>query len=297
MPEFSVVVPTFNRPERLRECLSALVQLQVEGEFEVIVVNDGGSDEAESVTRAFAHACPIRYVWQENTGPAGARNRGVRESQGTWIAFTDDDCLPDRAWLMALFHELRAEPSALVGGRIVNDLPANPWSSASQLIADLVYDFYNANPMACRFFSANNLALGRPLFDELGGFSTDFPRAAAEDRDICDRCRFLGRPMRYAPEAMVRHRHHLTLFRYCRQHFNYGRGAHCYHALRHARKSGHITEDLGFHRHLLALTRRRLRDYREHWPATLVAALLVWQVANAAGFFFEAAMASAKQGR
>ena len=108
-------------------------------------------------------------------------------------------------------------------------------SSASQLLIEYLYDYFNIDVEGGRFFITSNLALPARAFRAIGGFDDSFPLAAAEDRDLCDRWREAGLAMLYADDAVVHHAHALGLRSFCRQHFNYGRGAfhlHCARAKR-----------------------------------------------------------------
>jgi len=119
----------------------------------------------------------------------------------------------------------------------------------------------------------------------MGGFDTTYTRTAAEDRELCDRWLHHGYRMTYAPEALVYHAHLLTFRTFWRQHFNYGRGAFRFHAVRARRSQGRIrVEPLPFYLNLL----RYPFSQAQGWPALLLVALLVVsQVANATGFFWE----------
>lgn len=90
----SVIIPTFNRSGFVQSCLTALMKCGVQ-DLEVIVVDDGGNDDTESVVRS--HSMPALYFRQENSGPAAARNLGFRNSTGRYVAFLDcdDEWLPD----------------------------------------------------------------------------------------------------------------------------------------------------------------------------------------------------------
>lgn len=94
-PTISVVIPTYNRLGYLREALAS-VQAQTRAADEILVVDDGSSDGTEAAISALPP--PVRYIRQKNAGPAAARNRGLREATGTWIAFLDSDDLwtPDK---------------------------------------------------------------------------------------------------------------------------------------------------------------------------------------------------------
>jgi len=212
-PTVSVVVPSCGR-ESLRACLLALSRQKHSG-FEVLVVDDGSPDPVTRESVTANDVFELRIIRQENAGPAAARNHGAREARGTILAFTDDDCLPLPEWLSTLCAELKQHPDALVGSLTFNGLPENSWSSASQLIIDLVYDHFNRDPTNAYFLASNNLACRRDLFLEIGGFDTDFPKAGAEDRDFCDRWRMTKRPIRLIREHLVEHRHTQTFRKVC----------------------------------------------------------------------------------
>jgi GT2 family glycosyltransferase len=174
----------------------------------------------------------------------------VREARGEFIAFTDDDCLPEPALLETLLRAARDRPNALVGGTTVNGLTGDFFASTSQLIVDLVYEHFNADPDDGYFLTSNNVLCSRERFLELGGFDESFPRAGAEDRDFCDRWRMRGWPIVWRPEARVEHRHGQSFRQFVDLYVRYGRGAYRYQAIRKKRGSGTMREDLGFHRTL-----------------------------------------------
>lgn len=89
-PMVSVVIPTFNRAHFLREAIDSILAQSVPV-YEIIVVDDGSTDETQSVVKAYKG--PVRYLWQKNQGPSAARNHGIREAKGDWIAFLDSDDL------------------------------------------------------------------------------------------------------------------------------------------------------------------------------------------------------------
>ena len=286
LPFISVVIPTENRPTQLKICLESLSgQDYPSDRFEVIVVNDGGQMLLERVLDPFRDWIDLKLFSQAHSGPAVARNVGAAHAKGKFLAFTDDDCAPASDWLRKLTARLATAPACAVGGQTINALPKNPYSTASQILIDYLYAYYNDDPTNARFLTSNSLALPAERFYAIGGFDTTFPRAAAEDRELCDRWLSHGYKMIYAPEAVVYHAHALTLRTFCRQHFNYGRGAFLFHQIRarHGR-SAIAVEPLSFYRNLVAYP-------FSHLPAKsplLVAALLVIaQAANAAGFFLE----------
>ena len=97
-PRLSVVIPTYNRVERLTKVLSALAKQTVARcEFEVIVVSDGSTDGTDEYLENVDLPYRLVYSRQPNTGPSAARNHGTRLATGEIVLFIDDDVLPDRA--------------------------------------------------------------------------------------------------------------------------------------------------------------------------------------------------------
>jgi GT2 family glycosyltransferase len=233
-PRFSVIVPTYNRPAQLSACVASLRALERPGgTLEIVIVNDGGAPPDVTLVANDARdpGCEVRVIEQRNAGPASARNRGASEARGAYLAFTDDDCLPDRRWLTAFEVAFRTSPDALLGGRTVNAIGESAYADASQRLADFVAAYF-AGGETGRFFTSNNIAVAREQFLAAGGFDTSFPFSAGEDREFCDRWSAQGRPSVSVPNAVVRHEHALSARRFVRQHFTYGRGAVAFRRVR-----------------------------------------------------------------
>ncbi|WP_404788838.1 glycosyltransferase [Altericista sp. CCNU0014] len=283
----SIIIPTYNRPDRLRACLQGLSQLAYPHDyFEVIVVDDGSVMPLDQIVEPFQSVLRLSLLRQENAGPATARNTGAAMAKGQFLIFTDDDCVPTPNWLMALMNRFHTLPQNLIGGHVLNALPDNIYSTASQILIDYLYKYYNTNNEGMHFFASNNFALPTQIFEKLGGFDTTFPLAAGEDRELCDRWLHAGYNMTYAPEAQTYHAHTLTLRSFWKQHFNYGRGAFYFHRLRAQRHQDRIrVEPLSFYVRLLTY------PFTQTFPllttAVLSLLLLISQVANTIGFFWQ----------
>ncbi|WP_317034026.1 glycosyltransferase family 2 protein [Nodosilinea sp. E11] len=282
---FSIVIPTYNRAEYLTRCLTALTQLDYPRDrVEVVVVDDGSAQSMASTIAPFRSTLNLTLLRQTNGGPARARNAGAAQAQGQYLVFTDDDCQPAPDWLQALEAQLQTQPQALVGGHTINALPDNLFSTASQVLIDYLYDYYNTHHQPS-FFASNNFAMATEQFRRLGGFDTAFSLAAGEDREFCDRWLQHLLPMAYAPGMQVYHTHHLSLKRFWRQHFNYGRGAYCFHQVKARRQAGQVkVEPLRFYWQLLTypLPQRPLGQ-----GLALSGLLMLSQIANILGFFWE----------
>jgi GT2 family glycosyltransferase len=287
LPLVSLIIPTHGREAQLSQCLEAVAGSDYPRErYEVIVVDDGSERPPRSAVERSQAALPVRLLTQANQGPAAARNRGAEVAAGELLAFTDDDCMPAPRWLRSLAERSLKTPGTVLGGRTVNGLGYNRYAAASQLILDTVYRHYNADPMKARFLATNNLAVPAPVFHRIGGFDASF--RISEDREFCDRCISSDIRLVYAPEALIYHRHDLTLRSYIGQHFGYGCGAFRYHRVRARRGSGRLWHEFSFHLNL----RNWLVDPYADVPGARILPtallLVVWQAANAAGFAWEA---------
>ena len=283
-PFFSIVIPSYSRPDRLLSCLQAVERLNYPRDrYEVIVVDDGSPESLQHVVDRLGNRELVQFVRQAHAGPATARNTGAARARGEFVVFTDDDCAPAPDWLRCLAGRFASSPHAMLGGRTNNALRTQICASASQLLIDFLYAWYNAEPDQARFFTSNNMALPAEAFRQIGGFDVRFPLAAAEDRDLCERWFREGRPMIYVSEACVHHAHSLTLRDFWRQHWNYGRGAYYFQQARARRGQSRIRfEPVSFYSRLLWFPMSR--GYG--WRALQLASLLwISQVANAMGFF------------
>lgn len=291
--DFTVIVPTYNRPDPLRHCLLALAaQDYPRDRFEVLVVDDGSELSPRAVVDELRSRLPVELLSETHGGPARARNQAARRARGRFLAFTDDDCRPEPSWLARMAAALERAPDRLVGGRIVNALPDNPFSSASQMIADIVYAHYNEDPENARFFSSNNFAIAADVFRSLGGFDEGFTVLACEDRELCDRWRAKGGRMLYERDAVVAHAHPLGLLSFVRQHFTYGRGAVHFHRIRAQRASGTMRNEMSFHLNVGNWLVQPFRSRTAAAATRMAALMLLWQGANLSGFVYEKIVAT-----
>ncbi|ANN76633.1 glycosyltransferase family 2 protein [Bordetella flabilis] len=197
-PRISVVVPTYRRPDLLERCLGALLRQTLPvRDYEIVVCDDGPSQAAHDVVRRLAPVAggpTVRYVPVTDTqGPAGARNAGWRQARADIIAFTDDDTVPDPAWLAAGLAALAPEVDAL-SGRIVMPLPANP--------TDYELD---ASRLQDAEFATANVFVRRHALEAVGGFDPRFTLAWREDSDLHFSLMEHGFRIVRAPQAIVVH--------------------------------------------------------------------------------------------
>lgn len=283
--KFSIIIPTHKRPQQIVRCLKAICDLNYPiDKFEVIVVDDGATLPPELIEN-FRNNLNLTFHQQKQAGPAQARNKGAELSSFEFLAFTDDDCLPDKNWLLNFSEKLSQTSEVCVGGRVTNALEKNLFSAASQHLVDYLHDYFKEKNDKMFFFTSNNIALPKNTFEKLGGFDSNYPLPAAEDRDFCKRLLEQNFRLVYQPQALVRHFHKLNLRGFWRQQFNYGRGAYHFHTNLIKRTSDkNKIEPLDFYLHLLLFPLKEKFGLRNFKTSIL---MFISQTANAVGYFYQ----------
>ncbi|QVL52800.1 MAG: glycosyltransferase [Cyanobium sp. M30B3] len=292
-PQASVVVMTFNRPDGLRRCLASLAAQSLDSQsFEVVVV-DVSSPPMDQVLAPFRQRLQLSHQPAPNRGVAANRNLGAERARGEVLAFLDDDCIASPTWLAELVTVVQRDPNVLVGAPTVHPAPETASAAAGQVITELVDGFFNPPGEEPGFLPGLNFALNRKRFLELGGCDPRFGFLAAEDRDFIDRWQRAGGRLELNQGTQVRHEHRASLRGFVRQYFNYGRGAWHFHRLRRERADGRLWSDARLH---MAWPLRLAQPMRQVEPGLRLQVLLliaVWQLANLAGFLWQAGRGSA----
>jgi glycosyltransferase involved in cell wall biosynthesis len=283
-PLLSIIIPTYNRPESLRNCLVSFAGLKEEIQtFEIIVVDDGSTPPCGPIVKTVSIDRECLVLRQENKGPAAARNHGARNARGRFLAFIDDDCSVPADWLRQVLGCL--DERAMVGGITKNMLPG-VCSEASQILVDYLYQQLSLGRGPANFITSNNMIIPARFFHEINGFSEIFPMAAAEDRDLCFRWLRAGYEIRLVPAIVVEHYHKLTLFQFLQQHFSYGSGACLYHERRKISGAEKIKlEPIRFYFQLLLFPFQK-REKSFTAALLLSLCLILSQICNCAGFLW-----------
>jgi glycosyltransferase involved in cell wall biosynthesis len=227
LPTVSIIIPTYNRPQRLRTCLESLLKLEYPRElWDVIVVNDGGATSFDGLDDEFLAQLPIESLTIENSGPATARNYGTNGARGDYIAFTDDDCEVQSDWLLSAIETLRSTGTQVVGGTMINAYPDSISAETWQMYISFVQNQLRTADDQPLLLPSNNIIYHRQTFIEIGGFNETFPLPAAEDFEIGYRIIAYGYSQTLTDKMNVIHHHRSTPLGYLNQHFRYGRGAY-----------------------------------------------------------------------
>lgn len=182
----SVVIPTYNHAKYLPRAIAS-VRAQNFAPLEIIVVNDGSTDETASLVPALSAQGPLCWIDQKNAGRAAARNRGIQESKGDWVAFLDADdyWLPDK--LRTQFQELQAaDDFSYCGTLLQNDagevLASRPAVPSQNLVQDLLWQ---------TGLCTSTAVIRRSLLDRIGPF--DETLWMGEDWDLFIRLAIHGK--------------------------------------------------------------------------------------------------------
>lgn len=240
----SVIVPTRNRPVVLAACLERIQQIRYSS-FEVLVVDNASTDAStkECFDRIVGNDARFRCVVEPMPGVSKARNRGVSEANGRYVAFTDDDVLVDEWWLDRIAAGFARDPDAgcvtgLVPSSQIDD-PAQAyfdrrysWASGTQARVFDLGERRDPSPLypyeVGIFGTGANCAVERDLLEQLGGFDESLGAGTlaygGEDLDLFIRVLRAGRSIVYDPSAIVWHTHRSDARALRRQLFSYGAG-------------------------------------------------------------------------
>jgi GT2 family glycosyltransferase len=206
----TVAVAACDRPEPLARCLEAIARgATLPAQLVVVDQSRDGAVEAE-VRALVVPGVSVEYIRQPRLGLSASRNAALGAATQPSIAFTDDDCVPDRGWLAAVAAALEpAEPPAAVAGRV---LPLGEPSAGTYVVSPRGDDHaidHRAGAVPWAVGTGGNFAASRAWLDRVGRFDERLgagsPGRAAEDADLIHRLLRAGGVVRYEPAAVVYH--------------------------------------------------------------------------------------------
>ncbi len=229
----TVAVAACDRPVPLARCLEAIAR----GDTlpaQLVVVDQSADGGVETEVAAFvARGMAVRYIRQPRLGLSASRNAALAAATQPVVAFTDDDCVPDRGWLEAVRAALAvANPPAAVGGRV---LPLGEATEGTYVVSPRVVDQpteHRAGAVPWAVGTGGNFAASRAWLDRVGRFDERLgagsPGKAAEDADLIYRILRAGGVVRYDPGAVVYHERQTEQQRLrSRWTYGFGIGAAC----------------------------------------------------------------------
>ena len=219
LPTVSVVIPVWNRPKAILACLDALDRLDYPRDrLEVIVVDDGSTDETPDVVARWTGSITVRLIRLPlRQGPSACRNQGAAAARGEVLAFTDSDCLPEPSWLRDLTTEL-ALPGVVAAGGAVFPVAEDGWLQRYEAVRSPLWQGSARAVVRPRapvsYLATCNLLVRRECFKAAGGFAAI---DTGEDVDLIWRLCAAGGRVHYRPDGVVRHDHRDRLWPFLRR--------------------------------------------------------------------------------
>ncbi len=224
-PSLSVIIPTYNRKELVAKALEGyLAQSSPQLIHELLVVDDGSTDDTESVVQGFTRRSPfpIRYLRQSNKGPAAARNFGIREATSSIVLFTDSDIVPERELVAQHleWHRNNPQMGAAVLGYVTwpPEIKATPfmrWYGEDRLF--IFNRLRNQRRASFQCFYTCNLSLKTEFLRTCGQFDERFKSAAYEDIELGYRLTARGLQLLYNSEAIGFHHQFFSFENACQK--------------------------------------------------------------------------------
>ncbi len=218
--DVTVVVGSYNRAEMLAQTIESLISIDrslAEGgqfTYEVVVIDNASTDNTQEIIARFTtpegcgNAERVRGFLETEAGVTFARNRGINESAGRWIAFHDDDQMAHPRWLAELIDLATRRDLSIVGGAVHLVLPEDNQRVLAPQCRQLLGEKVGMNEEQPygrkRIPGTNNLLVRRSVLDEVGIFDTSI-KDGGEDADLYRRIRIAGYEAWYTPDAIVYH--------------------------------------------------------------------------------------------
>jgi glycosyltransferase involved in cell wall biosynthesis len=280
IPKFSIIIATYNTDFVLIQCLEALCNQSENNKcFEVIIVNDGGKTEIYERLKFFKKHLDIKYFYQQNKGPAAARNLGIKNAKGDIILFLDDDSEPTKDWLKAVIEAWKKFPSFDgIGGYTLNEVTDSIYCRVNS-------DFFNwyleqySNDTRYPFLVTCNAGYRKTILNKAGNFDERFKKASGEDRDLNIKISKIGGKLKLDKNILVYHDRDLTLQSFAKKHFNYGKAAYNIYALHPELKYLSSNAYINLYASILS----KYRTLKEKFEVFLL--LTLSQLATAAGYY------------
>ncbi len=227
LPLISVVVAVKNGERTLARCLESLAR-QTYSNVEIIVVNDGSTDATGDIAVEFAAHGNVFLITTEGVGPSQARNLGIKQAQGAYIAFTDGDCICKPDWLSTLAGCIVSAPRvAGVGGDQQSpddDTQYGKFINNFMKTIGFIADYVKGpDVLACIATNHNptcNVLYRKAIFDEVGMFLPGL--WPGEDVELDHRITAAGYRLLYTPQAVVLHYRTGSPSAFARMMFRYG---------------------------------------------------------------------------
>ncbi len=214
----SVIIPAFNAEKTISFCLTALQKQVFSKTFEIIVVDDGSTDDTKKVVQMFKN---VKLISQKNSGPAVARNVGVKKASGKYVVFIDSDCVPEQDWLEQMIEPFEDEKVSGVQGAYKTKQKSLV-ARFSQIEIEYRYKRLKKSKKI-DWIGSYSAAYRRKLFLDEIGFLDSFPTASGEDSELSYRLAEKNHKLVFKENAYVFHSHPTSIAEYVKKKFTHAK--------------------------------------------------------------------------
>lgn len=219
---FSVIIPVYNRPQEVEELLDSLTK-QTRKNFELIIVEDGSSDDCKAVVERFTTQLTIHYFFKANSGPGDSRNFGMAKAQGDYLLFFDSDCLIPPHYFETVTTFLANNPLDAYGGP---DTAHASFTKTQKAINYAMTSIITTGGVRGKENQLDNyqprsfnMGISRKVYETVGGYGDIHP---GEDPDLSYRIMQAGFSIGLIADAYVYHKRRIDFSKFSKQVYKFG---------------------------------------------------------------------------
>jgi glycosyltransferase involved in cell wall biosynthesis len=220
---FSVIIPLYNRPQEIKELLESLT-LQTYKQFEVLVIEDGSTDDAKDIAAGFIGRLDVHYYYKPNEGQGFSRNFGFERAKGDYFIIFDSDCLIPADYLQIVNNRLTTDYLDAYGGPDDAHPSFTPMQKAISysMTSPFTTGGIRGNKKGIGQFHPRsfNMGVSRQVWEKAGGFIIT---RLGEDIEYSIRIHSLGFKIGLIPEAKVYHKRRTSYLQFYKQLHFFGR--------------------------------------------------------------------------
>ncbi len=211
----SIIILTRDRSASLKRTLKSLIaNTEKVKNYEIIVVDNMSKDDTKVVAKQFG----VKYVYCPLPGVSMCRQKGINEANGDIILMLDDDCVPQKNWMISFYNRLLNDTKlALVGGHIINvGFSKDKEYKGRGKIGKNGVSYFVKDPKEADYYGSANIALRKSAVLCVGGYDPMYRTGGYEEIDLITRLKEHGFKVDYEPYAVVYHHYVKTNYRHSR---------------------------------------------------------------------------------
>ncbi|MCK4357515.1 MAG: glycosyltransferase [Candidatus Cloacimonetes bacterium] len=219
----SIIVPVYNRADEIHEFLASFSK-QTKQNFEILIADDGSTDNLKEVIEKYKNDIELRYFYQQNKGPGAARNLGMEKANGDVFAFIDSDCTVPENYIENLDKHLNEGDFDAFGGPDTYKEDFSPFLKAvnysmTSFIGTGGTRGTTGKTIAKYYPRSFNMGIKRKVFQKIGGMNE---LRHGQDMDFSNRIYKAGFKVKFLPDIFVYHKRRTSIKRFFKQIFNWG---------------------------------------------------------------------------